>query len=64
MVPGAPGSRAMWATIEGGLGLVWIATRFVEILTDLGIDSTAINTMLRTNPATFLAFDPAAAGSG
>jgi len=61
MVSGDTASRAMWASIEGGLGLVWIAARFVQILADLGVDPAAIDTMLRTNPARFLAFDPSAA---
>ena len=48
--------RSMWA-VHGGLGLVWLATRFVEILRALGIGADAIETMLRTNPARFLAFE-------
>jgi predicted metal-dependent phosphotriesterase family hydrolase len=60
MLSGDTASRAMWSSIEGGLGLVWIATRFVEILTDLGVDRASVDTMLRTNPAAFLAFDPTA----
>ena len=47
--------RSMWA-IHGGLGLVWLATRFVEILGELGVADEAIKTMFVTNPARFLAF--------
>lgn len=48
--------RSMWA-VHGGLGLAWLATRFVEILGDLGVGSDAIEKMLRENPARFLAFE-------
>lgn len=48
--------RSMWA-VHGGLGLVWLATRFVEILGGLGVSPTSIEKMLRTNPARFLAFE-------
>lgn len=48
--------RSMWA-VHGGLGMVWLATRFVEILGDLGVAAAAIDTMLKTNPARFLAFE-------
>ena len=48
--------RSMWA-VHGGLGLVWLATRFVEILGGLGVDPTSIEKMLRTTPARFLAFE-------
>jgi phosphotriesterase-related protein len=48
--------RSMWA-IHGGLGMAWLATRFVEILGTLGVGADAIETMLRTNPARFLAFE-------
>lgn len=61
MLSGDTAGRAMWSTIGGGLGLAWIAVRFVEILAALGIDGAAIDTMLRTNPARFLAFDPSIA---
>ena len=37
--------RSMWA-VHGGLGMAWIATRFVEILDGLGVDAVAIETML------------------
>ena len=47
--------RSMWA-IHGGLGIAWLATRFVEILGGLGVGSDAIDAMVRTNPARFLAF--------
>ena len=47
--------RSMWA-IHGGLGLAWLATRFMAILADLGVDEQAANTMFVTNPARFLAF--------
>jgi predicted metal-dependent phosphotriesterase family hydrolase len=47
--------RSMWA-IHGGLGMVWLATRFVEILGELGVDDQAVNTMFVKNPARFLAF--------
>ena len=47
--------RSMWA-INGGPGLVWLATRFVEILGELGVDDQAVNTMFVKNPARFLAF--------
>jgi phosphotriesterase-related protein len=56
--------RSMWG-VHGGLGMVWLATRFVEILGDLGVAAAAIDTMLKTNPARFLAFeapDPTAGG--
>jgi predicted metal-dependent phosphotriesterase family hydrolase len=33
-----------------------LATRFVEILSELGVDDEAIHTMFVTNPACFLAF--------
>jgi len=48
--------RSMWA-VHGALGLVWLATRFVEILNDLGVDAEAIEKMMKTNPARFLAFE-------
>jgi phosphotriesterase-related protein len=48
--------RSMWA-VHGGLGMAWLATRFVEILAGLGVDTAAIETMLRANPAQFLAFE-------
>jgi phosphotriesterase-related protein len=48
--------RSMWA-VHGGLGLAWLALRFVEILNDLGVDPAAIEEMLRENPARFLAFE-------
>jgi predicted metal-dependent phosphotriesterase family hydrolase len=63
MLSGDTARRSMWATIEGGLGLAWIATRFIEILASLGVDGAAIDAMLRTNPARLLAFDPSAAGT-
>ncbi len=47
--------RSMWA-VHGGLGLAWLATRFVEILGGLGVAPTSIEMMLRTNPARFLTF--------
>lgn len=47
--------RSLWA-INGGLGMAWLATRFVEILAELGLDDDAIKTMFVTNPARFLAF--------
>lgn len=47
--------RSMWA-INGGLGLVWLATRFVEILGELGVDDDTAKTMFVTNPARFLGF--------
>jgi phosphotriesterase-related protein len=49
--------RSMWA-IRGGLGLAWLATRFVAILGELGVDDQAVNTMFVTNPARLLAFAP------
>jgi predicted metal-dependent phosphotriesterase family hydrolase len=64
MLSGDTASRAMWSSIGGGLGLSWIATRFVEILGDLGVDDDSIDMMLRTNPAAFLAFDPEASAAG
>ena len=47
--------RSLWAHY-GGPGLAWLATRFLEILGDLGVDDQAIDTMFVTNPARFLAF--------
>ncbi len=47
--------RSMWA-VGGGLGLAWLATRFVEILLDLGVAQTSIDTMFVGNPARFLPF--------
>ncbi|MGB5380274.1 MAG: aryldialkylphosphatase [Acidimicrobiia bacterium] len=55
--------RSMW-TVHGGLGLVWLATRFVEILDDLGVDREAIEKMLRVNPARFLAFEAPSPAAG
>jgi phosphotriesterase-related protein len=55
MLAGDAARRSMWAT-NGGLGLVWLATRFVEILAELGVNDEAIKTMFVTNPARFLAF--------
>ena len=48
--------RSLWS-VYGGLGLAWLAIRFVEILEDLGLDDEAVRTMLVSNPARFLAFD-------
>jgi len=48
--------RSLWAAYGGGPGLAWLATRFLEILDDLGVDDEAINTMLVKNPARFLPF--------
>jgi phosphotriesterase-related protein len=47
--------RSMWA-INGGLGMAWLATRFVEILGELGVPDETITAMFVTNPARFLAF--------
>lgn len=47
--------RSLWSTF-GGPGLAWLATRFIEILGELGVDDEAIQTMLVRNPARFLAF--------
>jgi len=47
--------RSMWA-IHGGPGFAWVATRFAEILAHLGVGSDAVEAMLRSNPAEFLAF--------
>ena len=47
--------RSLWS-VYGGLGLAWLATRFVEILLGLGVGSDAIDEMFVTNPARFLAF--------
>jgi phosphotriesterase-related protein len=47
--------RSLWAHY-GGPGLAWLATRFPEILSGLGVDDQAIETMFVTNPARFLAF--------
>ena len=47
--------RSMWS-IGGGLGLAWLATRFVEILLGLGVEQASITTMLMENPARFLPF--------
>ena len=47
--------RSLWS-VYGGLGLAWLATRFVEILEGLGVGSDAIDDMFVTNPARFLAF--------
>jgi predicted metal-dependent phosphotriesterase family hydrolase len=47
--------RTLWSTY-GGPGLAWLATRFVEILGDRGVDDEAIHRMFVTNPARFLAF--------
>ena len=48
--------RSLWGVYGGGPGLSWLATRFVEILSELGVDDEAIHTMFVTNPACFLAF--------
>ena len=48
--------RSLWS-VYGGLGLAWLAIRFVEILEGLGVGSDAIDEMFVTNPARFLAFD-------
>lgn len=53
--------RSLWTTLGGEPGLAWLATRFVEILSDLGVDGAAVHTMLVENPERFLAFDD---GSG
>ncbi|GBE22955.1 MAG TPA: aryldialkylphosphatase [Actinobacteria bacterium] len=49
--------RSLWTSLGGGPGLAWLATRFVEILHDLGVDEASINTMFVDNPARLLAFD-------
>lgn len=49
--------RSMWS-VGGGLGLAWLATRFVEILESLGVDQAEIDTMFVMNPARFLPFAP------
>jgi phosphotriesterase-related protein len=48
--------RSLWIAYGGGPGLAWLATRFVEILGDLGVNEGAIEAMFVTNPARFLAF--------
>lgn len=57
MLSGDTARRSMWSSIGGGLGLAWIATRFVEILRGLDVDRAAIDAMLRNNPATFLSLE-------
>jgi phosphotriesterase-related protein len=47
--------RSLWAHY-GGIGLAWLASRFVSILHHLGVDGQAIDTMFVANPARFLAF--------
>ena len=47
--------RSLW-NVYGGIGLAWLATRFVEILEALGVDDEGVRTMLVSNPARFLAF--------
>lgn len=47
--------RSLWS-VHGGLGLAWLASRFVEILGEMGVSLEAVTTMLVTNPARFLAF--------
>ncbi len=49
--------RSLWTSLGGEPGLAWLATRFVEILTSLGIEEPAIRTMFVDNPASFLPFD-------
>ena len=57
--------RSMWA-IHGGLGLAWLATRFVEILGDLGVDERGhrhdVRNEPRQIPGVCLAFDGARLG--
>ena len=55
--------QSMWA-VHGGLGLAWLAVRFVEILADLGVDPAAIGAMLKENPARFLAFEAQGSAAG
>lgn len=47
--------RSLWS-VHGGLGLAWLASRFVEILGELGVPDEAVDTMFVANPARFLAF--------
>lgn len=58
LMPSTDGARrSLWASLGGEPGLAWLATRFVEILHDLGVDDAAIRTMFIENPARFLPFD-------
>jgi phosphotriesterase-related protein len=58
LMPSTDGARrSLWASLGGEPGLAWLATRFVEILHDLGVDDAAIRTMFVENPARFLPFD-------
>ena len=47
--------RSLWS-VHGGLGLAWLASRFVDMLHELGVADEAIETMFLANPARFLAF--------
>jgi phosphotriesterase-related protein len=47
--------RSLWS-VHGGLGLAWLATRFIGILEALDVGDEAVRTMLVSNPARFLAF--------
>ena len=56
MMLSADGARRDLWSVYGGLGLAWLATRFVEILGGLGVDDEAIHAMFVKNPARFLGF--------
>ena len=50
--------RSLWRSLGGAPGLAWLATGFVEVLDDMGIDQRARRRLFVENPARVLTFDP------